>query len=80
MKASLKYIGLIIQLVGVAILLIPKFMGTISNQTLLIGGVCIVLGLGIYIVVNNPWIILKHVQKIVRFFTKKKTSAPLQNK
>lgn len=53
MKALLKYSGLIIQLIGVVILLVPKFMGTTSNVTLVIGGACIVLGVIAYVVINR---------------------------
>lgn len=53
MNAFLKYIGLIIELVGVALLLIPKLMSTTSNVTLAAGGACIVVGIVTYIILNN---------------------------
>ena len=53
MKALLKYSGLIIQLIGVILLLVPKFMGTTSNITLGIGGFFIVLGIIVYVIINK---------------------------
>jgi len=53
MKALLKYSGIIIQLIGVLLLLVPKFMGTTTNVTLIAGGVCIALGVIAYVVINR---------------------------
>lgn len=53
MKALLKYSGVIIQLIGVILLLVPKFMGTTSNVTLVAGGSCIALGVIVYVVINR---------------------------
>lgn len=54
MKALLKYSGVIIQLIGVILLLIPKLMGNPANNVMLMaGGACIVLGVIIYVVINR---------------------------
>lgn len=53
MKEFAKYIGAVVMLVGVAILVIPFFMGTTTNTNLIIGLVLVVEGLLGHIYVNN---------------------------
>lgn len=53
MNALLKYSGLLLQLIGVALLLIPKAMGNISNGYLVSGGTLIVLGIIVYVIINR---------------------------
>ena len=53
MNTFLKYIGLIIEIVGVAFLLIPKVMSATSNLTLAVGGICIVIGIITHIILNK---------------------------
>ena len=53
MKALLKYSGIIIQLIGVILLLVPKFMGTTTNITLVFGGSFIALGVIAYVITNK---------------------------
>ncbi len=53
MKILLKYSGLILQLIGVALLLIPKMMGKLNNGTLAAGGICIALGIIVYIIISK---------------------------
>ncbi|MDA3854563.1 MAG: hypothetical protein PF444_10050 [Bacteroidales bacterium] len=54
MKALIKYSGVIIQLIGVALLLVPKVMGKAPNNvTLVLGGSLITLGVIAYIVINR---------------------------
>lgn len=54
MKALIKYSGVIIQIIGVLLLLVPKIMGKASNNvTLVIGGALIVLGIIAYVVINK---------------------------
>ena len=53
MKALVKYSGLILQLIGVALLLIPKVMGTLNNTFLIAGGALIALGIIVYVILNR---------------------------
>ncbi len=53
MKEFAKYIGAVMMLVGVAILVIPFFMGTTNNTNLVIGLVLVIEGLLGHIYVNN---------------------------
>lgn len=53
MKALLKYLGVIIELIGVAFLIIPKIMQTTSNATLIAGGSCLVAGIITFIIINK---------------------------
>lgn len=53
MKTLLKYSGPILQLIGVALLLVPKFMKTTTNLTLGLGGACIALGIVVYVLINR---------------------------
>ena len=49
MKNKLKYCAVILMLIGVCILIIPSFVGIQTNQTLMIGLVCVFAGFLIYI-------------------------------
>ena len=82
MKDFAKYIGAIMMLVGVAVLVIPFFMGTTTNTNLIIGLILVVEGLLGHIYVNNMkkgspiinilWaIVLLIVPFIIFFFAKK---------
>lgn len=53
MKELLKYLGVIIAIIGVAILAIPQFMGTTTNATLMTGLVVIILGILSFILINK---------------------------
>lgn len=53
MKQLVKYLGIIIILIGVAILAIPQFMGVTTNTTLGIGLVVMIIGLIAHIVINR---------------------------
>lgn len=54
MKALLKYSGVIIQLIGVILLLLPKLMGNPANNLMLsLGGALIVLGVIAYVIINK---------------------------
>lgn len=53
MNAFLKYLGLIIELIGVVFLIVPKVMSTTSNMTLVAGGGCMFIGIVTHIVVNR---------------------------
>ena len=53
MKEFAKYTGAVMMLVGVAILVIPFFMGSTTNTNLIIGLVLVVEGLLGHIYVNN---------------------------
>lgn len=82
MKDFAKYIGAIMMLAGVAVLVIPFFMGTTTNTNLIIGLILVVEGLLGHIYVNNMkkgspiinilWaIVLLIVPFIIFFFAKK---------
>jgi uncharacterized membrane protein HdeD (DUF308 family) len=53
MKDFAKYIGAIMMLAGVAVLVIPFFMGSTNNTNLIIGLVLVIEGLLGHIYVNN---------------------------
>lgn len=53
MNAFLKYLGLIIEVIGVIFLIVPKLMSTTSNNTLVAGGACMVIGIATHVVVNR---------------------------
>lgn len=53
MKALVKYSGLVLQLIGVALLLIPKAMGSLNNGFLVAGGALIALGIIVYVILNR---------------------------
>ncbi|MGL4992939.1 MAG: hypothetical protein ACRC6R_02205 [Bacteroidales bacterium] len=53
MNELMKYIGVIITIIGVAILAVPQFMGSTTNTTLLAGLVTVILGIVAHIVVNK---------------------------
>ncbi|CEA16002.1 MAG: hypothetical protein KA433_00550 [Fermentimonas sp.] len=82
MKEFAKYIGVIVMLIGVAFLIVPFFMGTITNTNLIIGMALIINGMLGYIYTNNMkkgnvvsnilWaIFLFIVPFIIYFFAKK---------
>ena len=53
MNNLVKYLGVIILLVGVAILAVPSFMGTSSNGVLVAGLACVIAGFIGHIFINN---------------------------
>lgn len=53
MKELIKYLGVIVILIGVAILAVPQFMGMTTNFTLGLGLVVMVVGLVGHIVINK---------------------------
>lgn len=53
MKQLIKYLGVIVLLVGVAILAIPATQGALNNSILLVGLVIIILGYLGHIVINK---------------------------
>lgn len=53
MNGFLKYLGLIIELIGVILLLLPKFIDAKSNPFLIAGGTCMVIGVIAYVVINK---------------------------
>ncbi len=53
MKEFARYIGVLVMLVGVAILIVPFFMGTTSNTNLIVGMALVVNGMLGHIYVNN---------------------------
>ena len=53
MKELMKYLGVIIAIIGVAILAIPQFMGTTTNGTLATGLVVIIIGIFSFILINK---------------------------
>ncbi len=53
MNGLIKNIGLIIELIGVALLIIPKVMESTTNTTLIAGGSCLVLGVIAHVVINK---------------------------
>lgn len=53
MNVLLKYLGVFVLLIGVAILAIPTFLGGLSNSILAVGLTLIVLGYLGHIVLNK---------------------------
>ncbi|MGL5787339.1 MAG: hypothetical protein ACRCX4_11050 [Bacteroidales bacterium] len=53
MKELMKYLGVIITIIGVAILAIPQFTGTTTNGTLATGLVVIIFGIFSFILINK---------------------------
>ncbi len=53
MKKFLRYFGIIIQILGVAVLAIPFFSGLESNKSLIIGLLMVVLGFIIHILIRK---------------------------
>ncbi|MDR1456100.1 MAG: hypothetical protein LBJ01_10650 [Tannerella sp.] len=53
MNAVLKYVGVFIQLAGVAVLAIPTIGGQVTNTHLAVGLSLIVVGYLVYIVLNK---------------------------
>ena len=51
--SALKYLGIIIILIGVAVLVLPTFLGNPSNTFLLVGLVVILGGFFSHIVLNK---------------------------
>ncbi|MGL4781605.1 MAG: hypothetical protein ACRDD8_04355 [Bacteroidales bacterium] len=49
----MKYLGVIIVIIGVAILAIPQFLGSTTNTTLATGLVVIIVGIISYILLNK---------------------------
>ncbi len=84
MKDLAKYSGVIVMLIGVAVLVIPFFMGTTANSNLIIGLILVIDGLLGYIFVNNMkkgsvvsnilWAILLLIVPFVVFFFAKKAA------
>lgn len=56
MKQLMKYLGVLIQIVGILLLIVPYFNRTTTNTTLITGGGLIALGLIVHIVLNR-WFI-----------------------
>jgi uncharacterized membrane protein HdeD (DUF308 family) len=84
MKDFAKYIGAVVMLAGVAVLVIPFFMGTTNNTNLIIGLVLVIEGLLGHIYVNNMkkgslvtnilWAILLLIVPFAIFFFAKRTA------
>ena len=83
MKEFAKYIGVIVMLIGVAILVIPFMMGSTNNTNLIIGLLLVIEGMLGHIFVNNMkkgsklsniiWaIILLFIPYVLFLFFKKK--------
>ncbi|MGL4805241.1 MAG: hypothetical protein ACRC26_02725 [Bacteroidales bacterium] len=53
MNELMKYLGVIIVIIGVAILAIPQFLGSTTNTTLATGLVVIIVGIISYILLNK---------------------------
>ena len=53
MKEFAKYVGVLVMLIGAAVLVIPFFMGLTNNTNLIIGLILVIEGLLGYIFVNN---------------------------
>ncbi|MDD4515810.1 hypothetical protein [Massilibacteroides sp.] len=53
MKQLMKYLGVIVLLIGVAILAIPAIQGSMSNTILIVGFITIILGYLGHIVINK---------------------------
>ena len=83
MKEFARYIGVLVMLIGVAILVVPFLMGNTGNTNLIIGITLVVNGLLGYIYVNNMkkgsvtsnilWAVLLFVLPyFIYFFAKKR--------
>lgn len=53
MKSFLKYLGILVVVIGVLLLVIPAFLNSTSNTTLATAGVLMVVGLLAHIVINK---------------------------
>lgn len=53
MNELMKYLGVLIVIIGVAILAIPQFLGSTTNTTLATGLVVIIVGIISYILLNK---------------------------
>lgn len=51
--SALKYLGVLLLLVGVAILAVPTYMGTLNNTILTVGIVVVVVGFIGHIILNK---------------------------
>lgn len=85
MKEFVKYVGVIVMLIGVAVLAIPFLQGTTSNLTLGIGLLLVIEGFLGHIFVNNMksstasnivWAILLLIVPFALFFFAKKIAYP----
>ena len=83
MKEFAKYFGVIVMLIGVALLVVPFLMGTTNNTSLIIGLLLVIEGMLGHIFINNMkkgsklsniiWaIILLFIPYLLFFFFKKK--------
>lgn len=83
MKEFAKYFGVIVMLIGVALLVVPFLMGTTNNTNLIIGLLLVIEGMLGHIFINNMkkgsklsniiWaIILLFIPYLLFFFFKKK--------
>ncbi|MBF6598309.1 MAG: hypothetical protein ITF98_08790 [Fermentimonas sp.] len=87
MKEFAKYIGVLVMLIGVAVLIVPFMMGGGGNTNLIIGMAMVVNGMLGHIFVNNMkrggiisnalWIIILFiVPYFIYFFAKKAAYSP----
>ena len=53
MKDLIKYLGVIILLIGVVVLAVPTFQGTLNNTLLIVGFTLIIVGYLGHIVINK---------------------------
>ncbi len=53
MKEFLKYLGVVIEIIGALILIIPAFAKTSTNASMLTAGILLVVGLITQIVINK---------------------------
>lgn len=53
MNEFIKYLGILLVLVGAAVLAVPQFMGAMTNTILLVGLFTIVAGVIVHIVINR---------------------------
>lgn len=84
MKELAKYIGVLVMLIGVAVLAVPFMMGTTTNISLIIGVVLIIEGFLGHIYVNNMkkgtlvsnilWAIIMLLVPFVIFYFSKKVA------
>ena len=56
MKDLMKYLGVLVQIIGILLLIIPYFNQATTNTTLIFGGGLIALGFILHIVLNR-WLI-----------------------
>lgn len=53
MNELIKYLGIILILIGTAVLAVPQFMGAMTNTILLVGLFTIAIGIIVHIVINR---------------------------